>query len=330
LIDTTTRTTLESLLVDNFSTVTLQVPPALTGTLSLDCTVKYLTQDILDEIIDEEENLVVIGVSYPVMDRRFIRNVSDRFQQLKQHNLLSEAPAAAGDWITVNGAVTASFSFNVAEPNISRIGIYTKTVAGTTSWLWFEMYNERGLMISRRLIFTTNIIETGWLYLDFNMRPRINPTTGFSETFTVILREETYGATPTGIDIGKTGVAIAYRIYTYRYAELVGKLNTGTMRINVYAKDKKTTKDPSPLLFIGKDDIVGQVIKQIREYVWSNWTQYGLNDIDSTVLTDGETSSDIIPYGSGVMDITLVVPDFGIVPTPVATIKQITIEHEEE
>lgn len=320
------RATLEGLLVTNFSSVTVNVPPELTTSIDLPCEIQYLTQDIIDKILEEEENNVVIGVEYPTMDLPWTRNLSDRHKRRKEQELISTQAPAVGDWVRVNGAVTATFTFTTTEPNLSRIGIYTKTPVGSTSWMWFELTDEFGNLLFRRLIFTTHLRESDWIYVDIDLPLKIDVVLGTSRPLTVTLTEETYGANPIGIDIGKDVALIANRIYASRYAEIVGKVSRGIMRISVFAKDKKVNRDPTPAVFMGKDDIVAQAAEQLRQYIWANWTFYGLNDLMATILSQGETSN-TTPFATSIIDVFLVVPDFGTVAATEATIKDITIEH---
>jgi hypothetical protein len=327
VIDKNVRSDLEDTIIDNFGTVDVTFPPDHAVPITFSTVIKHMTQEIIDEILDRDENFIVIAVEYPTMDNAWVRVMSDYWGQGKADNLDATVPPAALDFIRVNDAVTAEFTFTTSEPNLSKIGIYTKNPIGSTSWLQFELRDEFGGLLFNRLIFNTELTDDGWSDIDVGLTIRIDPSSGTSRPMTVTLTEETFGSNPIGIDIGKDGVDIAYRLYSWRISPIFGKISRGIMRLSVFAKDKKKAREPEPTYFVSKDDIVAQVAGQLRNYIWANWTSLGLNDVTSTVISSGETSKTTV-FASAIFDVSLVVQDFGTVATPSLTLKQITIENK--
>jgi hypothetical protein len=319
---------METALETQFPAFSITVPPEHTTTIKLNALFRYLNQDTIDELLNKDENNVVIGLSYPSMDAAFARNASDFNDKAYVDTLLAEVLPAAATWVTVHGITTATFNFVSTEPKISKMGLYTSLPAGSTSWLNITMKNEYNEVLFSKILYNVVVTDGGWTEFDVGIYSKLLPS-GNTPVFTVLISEVSYGATHTGIKIGTTAIgAVAYRDYYDKLTCIFGKLNRGVMRFNIFSRDKKKERQPTPSMFLGKDDIVSQVADQLRQYIWANWTQYGMNDVQDTVLSAGETSK-VIPFASATFDLLLVVPDFGTVATPSLSIKDITIDPKE-
>jgi len=319
---------METALETAFPYFNITVPPEHTTTLKLNAIFRYFNQDTIDEIINKDENVIVVGLSYPSMDAAWARNASDFNEKVFVNTLLTEVLPAAATWVTVNSPVTATFSFVSTEPKISKMGIYTALPAGSTSWLNIRITDEFGTVLFSKILYHVQITDGGWTEFDVDIYSKLLPS-GNTPVFTVLLSEVEYGTTPSGTKIGTTALgAVAYRIYYDKITWISGKLNRGVMRFNIFSRDKKKERQPTPSLFLGKDDIVSQVAEQLRGYIWANWTQYGLNDLQDTALSAGETSK-VIPFASATFDVLLVVPDFGTVSIPSLSVKDINIDVKE-
>jgi hypothetical protein len=325
MIDKTMRSTIEQDLITQFGTFSVTIPPSHLTTVTMRTEIGYSMQDIYDKLLQNDENFAHIVVSYPNADLEWVRYSGDLAGQFPIPSLLSEVTPAAGDWTTINGVTTKTFSFTTTEPKISKISIYTKLPAGSTSWMFFELYNPNGILMHKQTIYyTAHSTLGGWIDIDLGFVVRLNPATGLSGTYTVILREEDYGPTPTGINIGKSGANIAYRVYTNKLTRVEGKLSRNIMRLMLFAKDKKVGQQPNVDDFISKIDVLTQLAKAIRERIWSSWINFGLNDVGALTIIDDETDN-ATPFSSGVMDIFIEGPDFGTVPTETLPLKQLNI-----
>jgi hypothetical protein len=170
-------------------------------------------------------------------------------------------------------------------------------------------------------------LNPGWIDIDIGLTVRLDPVTGTSRPYTVTLSEDAFGSNPIGIDIGKDVGDIANRIYYYKIALVTGKLSRGTMRINVFARDKRKGRTPDGTVFIGKEDIVTQAVDKIRQHIWANWntsTIY-INDMGQTIEGSGE-SSDSVPFYANFFDVFVPVRDLGTPETPQVTLKELEFD----
>jgi len=327
MIDKATKALMEQDIQDNFKNVTLTVPPDNDQNIRFDVSLQHLTQDTFDKLLESSKNYIVIGMDFPSVDLPWERVIGDSFGLTRSHELEGEQLPAAADWVTVNDPVTATFDFTMTEAVLSKISIYIEKVAGSTSWLRVDLYNENGGLIHVKTFMPSQIPDAGsarWVDIRTWLPVELNYAGPVSGTYTVLFTEIEMGATPTGTKIGKNGLNVAYRTYHGLFADTIGKLNRATLRLNIYAKDKKLEKTPQVKYFMGKDDIVIQTAILLREHVRTNWLQYGLNDIPAMALGQA-WNSDISPFASVSLDILVTCPDLAEVVTPTLPMKDIDI-----
>lgn len=320
------KTLLEQDLVNNLSMMTIKVPPGNITTVNFNVEIAHAVQDVLDKMLNSDENIIHLVVSYPTSDLEFMTFAYNEAGEYDSLNLNDERLPAAGDWVRVNDPVTAVITYQSDEPYLKQLSLYTKLPAGSTSWLWVEIKDVLGNLLAKRLVYATAHNDTGgWINIPLGFSLRLDAVTGLSEPITVTISENTFGANPIGVDIGKNGANIAYRFYNVQKVRAVGKVAREVVRLNVFCKEKKLGQDPSPLLYISKSDIISQSCDAVRKRVWSAWDAFGLNDLGPTILTDDETDNGI-PYSSGVIDAFVEVSDFGTLPTPADTLRELNIE----
>ena len=326
MIEPEDKTILENDLITSLSSVNIKVPPGNTTLVPLKMEISHSVQDVLDKMLMSEENIAHLVVSYPTSDLEFVPFAYNDAGLADDPNKIVEALPAAGDWVRVNDPVTAIITFQVSEPYLYRLALYTKLPAGSTSWLWVDVKDNLGRTLARRIVYATAHDGVGsWINIPLKFSVTVNPVTGLSETMTITVSENTFGANPIGVDIGKNGANIAYRLYNVKKTRLTGKIAREVVRLNVFCKEKKLGQDPSKTVYISKSDVISQLCSAVRKRVWAAWPDYGLNDMGPTVMTDDETDNGI-PYASGVIDAFVEIPDFGTVPTAVNTFKQLDID----
>jgi hypothetical protein len=326
MIEPEAKTILENDLILNLSTVNIKVPPLNTTLVPMKMELAHSVQDVLDKMLSNEENIAHLVVSYPTSDLEFVPFAYNDAGLADEANKIAEQLFAVGDWVTVDGVTTAVITFQSAEPYLYRLALYTKLPAGSTSWLWVELKDNLGRTLAKRLVYATAHNSTGsWIIIPLKFSVTVNPVTGLSELMTITISENTFGANPIGVDIGKNGANIAYRLYNVKKVRLTGKIAREVVRLNVFCKEKKAGQDPSKASYISKSDMISQLCSAVRKRIWAAWPDYGLNDMGPTVMTDDETDSGV-PYASGVIDAFVEIPDFGTTPVAVDTFKQLDID----
>lgn len=327
MLDKDTKAAMEQDIQDNFKKIAITIPPGNTRTANFSAVVRHLTQDVFDELLESRKNYIVIGMDFPSTDLPWVRTINDSFGISKTHELEDEVLYAAADWATVNAPATATFTFTMTEAILSKVSFYVEKVAGSTSWLRVDVQDENDVVLHTETFMPSRIPDTGsprWVDISLWLPVELNYAGPVSGTYMVTFSEIEIGATPTGIKIGKNGVNIAYRTYHGLFGDTIGKLNRATLRLNIYAKDKKTGSTPQTKHFIGKDDIVIQAADQIRKHIRSNWRAFGLNDI--LAMTLGQAwNSDTIPFGSVALDILVTCPDLAQPVTPELPMKDINL-----
>ncbi len=306
MIDSETRKNLELSLVDNFRTVSLLAPPELSTSIDFKVEFEYRFQDVLDKIVNDEERKIIINVSYPAMDIEWLKLVGDYWTALNVKFVSATSTSTTFDnWLRVDGATTAEFTFSNTEPVSSDLEIYTRVPTSSTSWLYVDVYDENGKLVGSSSIFNTELNPEGWT------KTGIGINTGIGKTFTVKISEDTFGSNPIGIDIGRdSSDNVIWRLYSNKKSRVYGKKNRGRMRLTIYARDKDYGSLPEKGVFMVKDDIVSQIAEKIREFIWFNWQQYSLMDIGGTTILEDEYG-DSVEFASATFDVEFPVLDFG-------------------
>jgi hypothetical protein len=326
MIQPALRAILESTIETNFSSITMQVPPALTDDIVFKSKIQGPTQDMIDNLAKSTKNYILIVMEYPNGDLEWLRNLSDFWGTNYSHTKENEQLPGAGDYVTVNGAVTATFSFTTSESNIGKIGFYTRIPAGSTSWLKMEVEDDvTSKIVYTKIFLTTELQNVGWNEVLLKSNHELESG---SRTFNVTLSEVNIGANPVGIDVGKNGANIAYRNYYYSVFDRVGKTTHNIVRFHVFAKDKKKGRTPSNSIFMGKDWIVYQVIEALREYIWFGWSSYGFNNLQNTNFSS-EWMAGTAPISYAVFDVIMTAGDWGTTQTPTIPLKSVTVEINE-
>lgn len=302
----------------------MTIPPSHNTTVRLKTEIAYGMQDVLDKMLENDENYVHLLISYPSMDQDYAKFAWDDFGQFRVPFLRSERLPALNEYVRINGATTATFTFTIDEPYLDRISIYAKNPPGSTSWFDVYVYNSKNQLILRKIVKGVELIDEQWFDIRVGKLIQYNSITGSTETIRVLLVENEFGTNPIGIDIGKNGANIAYRISTSKVSKVYGKIASGVMRFTIYAKDKKKGRNPNSAFFISKNDIVMQLIDLLRKFIRSIFVPYGLIDLTQTSLNDDEASNST-PYASGIIDVIMEVPDFATPETPMLPLKQLNI-----
>lgn len=325
MIEKTTKTLIEQSL-SAISSVNVTVPPAHTVTVAVRTEVVQSVQDIVDKMLTSKENIAYIVVSYPNSDLEWARVAYDEFGMADVDFLVSEQLPGAADWVTINDAVTRTFTVVSTEPRISRISLYTKLTAASTSWLLVDIKDATGKLLFRQRFYSIEHSTTGgWINIDCDLTVRINGGTGNSDPITIFVYEDAFGLNPIGVDLGKNGANPAYRLYTSKKTRLTGKIGRSIVRLNVFCRDKRLGQLPNEAVFVSKSDLLVQLTDTIRKLIWYSWTTIGLNDLRETILND-EEALNTIPFASCVFDAFVDSPDFGTVPTEELTLKEFNIE----